>query len=116
MKSKFERLIQAHDQLSLGEKIALDRRVPTRWNSEYDCIKAHIYFRAVVETLTNVTENQLKAYKLTESQWILADDVGDVLQVGHSPRRRENLYLQALLIDLRGADIVILACKPTSHL
>ena len=59
----------------------MDRRVPTRWNSELDCVEAHIFFRPVIEAFTSPTENGLAAYRLTRTQWDLAEDVADVLMV-----------------------------------
>lgn len=84
LKNKFECLVSAHDELSKGEKHALDQRVPTWWNSESDCLEAHIYFHPVIGALTVPTESGLKAYKLTPTQWQLATDVGDVLEVRNS--------------------------------
>ena len=83
LKTKFERLLSAHEELSKADKCSLDRCVPTRWNSESDCLEAHLYFRPIVEALTIPTENGLRAYKLTPMQWSLAMDVGDVLEVSN---------------------------------
>ena len=80
LRKKFDRLISAHETLQ-GDKRALDRRVPTQWNSELDCVKAHLYFHPVIKAFTSPTENGLKAYRLTHTQWDLAEDVADVLSV-----------------------------------
>ena len=84
LKTKFECLLSAHEELSKADKCSLDRRVPTRWNSESDCLEAHLYFQPIVEALTIPTENGLRAYKLTPTQWSLAMDVGDVLEVSNT--------------------------------
>lgn len=70
----------AHEDLD-GEKRALDRRVPTRWNSELDCVEAHLHFRPVIESLTLPTTNGLAGYRLSSVQWELAEDVADILTV-----------------------------------
>ncbi|KAI0061954.1 hypothetical protein BV25DRAFT_1804810, partial [Artomyces pyxidatus] len=78
LQEKFERLVVAmqgeHDQ-----KKRLDRRVPTRWNSDYACLAAHIAFKAEIRKLT--TEDGLEEYALTNEQWALAEELKDVLQV-----------------------------------
>lgn len=72
----------AHETLDT-DKRALDRRVPTRWNSELGCVEAHLHFRPVVESLTSPTANGLAAYRLTLIQWALAEDVANILTVSH---------------------------------
>ena len=62
-------------------KDSLAWRVPTRWNSDFDCLYSHLYFKTVVESMTGVTENKLKAYCLTDDQWDLAEDLQAVLVV-----------------------------------
>lgn len=80
LKDKFDRLVTVHEDLD-GEKRALDRRVPTQWNSELDCLKAHLHFRTVIEALTSPTMNGLAAYHLSFVQWGLAEDVANILTV-----------------------------------
>jgi hypothetical protein len=80
LKEKFDCLVSAHGTLQ-GDKRALDHHVPTQWNSELDCLKAHLYFHPVIEAFTSPTENGLRAYCLTYTQWDLAEDVADVLLV-----------------------------------
>jgi hypothetical protein len=84
LKTKFERLLSAHKELSKADKRSLDWHVPTQWNLESNCLEAHLYFRPIVEALTIPTENGLRAYKLTPTQWSLAMDVGDVLEVSNT--------------------------------
>ena len=45
-----------------------------------DCLAAHLHFRNIVEAMTGVSGNKLKAYRLSEEQWKLADDVQEVLK------------------------------------
>jgi len=56
--------------------------VPTRWNADFDCLAAHLHFKSVIQSMTGVSDNKLKAYRLTEEQWELAEDVEEVLKVG----------------------------------
>lgn len=64
-----------------GDKITLDRRVPTRWNSDLACLDAHVYFKNPVQQLTAAAINKLQNYRLTDKQWSLADDLVEVLVV-----------------------------------
>jgi hypothetical protein len=77
---KFDRLVQEDDELE-GSMKMLTRRVPTRWNSDFDCLKAHIHFKSIVQSLTGVAANKLRAYRLTDSQWRLAEDLTLILEV-----------------------------------
>jgi hypothetical protein len=80
LKEKFDTLV-LNDKDLPGDKTALDRRVPTRWNSDLTCLDAHLYFRSPVEQLTGPAINKLKAYKLTEEQWTLAETLSAILEV-----------------------------------
>jgi hypothetical protein len=77
---KFDKLVQEHTELA-GNMQMLARRVPTRWNSDFDCLKAHIHFKSIVQSLTGVAANKLQAYRLTDSQWRLAEDLTLILEV-----------------------------------
>ena len=80
MKETFDRLVsQRRDEF--GDKVALDRRMPVRWNSDLTCLDAHLHFRPVIEQLTAVTSNKLKAYRLTDTQWDWAEKLQECLQV-----------------------------------
>lgn len=83
LQEKFERLVAAQDSLE-GQKSALDRRVPTRWNSDFACLAAHILFRTPVQQLVGDPKNGLSAYRLTEAQWALAEELSGVLEVRFS--------------------------------
>jgi hypothetical protein len=48
---KFTLLAQASPDV-VGNQTSLTRRVPTRWNSEKDCLDSHINLRPAVESLT----------------------------------------------------------------
>jgi len=80
LKEKFDTLVKSDNDLT-GDKTALDRRVPTRWNSDLTCLDAHIYFRSVVEQLTGAAVNKLQAFRLSEPQWNLATTLSAILEV-----------------------------------
>lgn len=80
LKEKFDTLV-SNDKDLPGDKTALDRRVPTRWNSDLTCLDAHLYFRSPVEQLTGAAINKLQAYRLSEEQWNLAETLSAILEV-----------------------------------
>lgn len=80
LKEKFDTLV-SNDKDLPGDKTALDRRVPTRWNSDLTCLDAHLYFKSPIEQLTGAAVNKLQAYRLSDDQWDLAQTLSDILQV-----------------------------------
>lgn len=82
LKEKFDKLVQEDEELE-GSKRALDRRVSTRWNSDLTCLEAHIHFKNVIQQLTGVAANKLQAYRLSDKQWELAENLIDVLMVSN---------------------------------
>jgi hypothetical protein len=80
LKEKFDNLVAADKDLD-GDKEVLDRRVPTRWNTDLTCLDAHLYFRSPVESLTGAAANKLQAYRLSEAQWDLAETLSAILEV-----------------------------------
>lgn len=77
LKEKFDTLVSNDKDLS-GDKTALDRHVPTRWNSDLTCLDAHLYFRSPVEQLTGAAINKLQAYQLSEEQWDLSETLSAI--------------------------------------
>lgn len=77
---RFDKLVADDSELQ-GSRRALARRVPTRWNSDLDCLLSHFYFRDVIEQLTATSSLNLKAYRLSAAQWNIAEDVREVLLV-----------------------------------
>jgi len=80
LKEDFDRLVEQNSSRD-GFKHVLERRVPTRWNSDFTCLKSHLHFRYEVEQLTGASRNKLSAYRLTPSQWDLAIDLVEALAV-----------------------------------
>jgi hypothetical protein len=80
LRERFDDLVSKDPELK-GSKRTLDRRVPTRWNSDLACLKAHVHFKSVVQALTAVDSYKLQAYRLTTAQWRLAEDLALILEV-----------------------------------
>ncbi|GBE85812.1 Putative AC transposase OS=Zea mays PE=2 SV=2 [Sparassis crispa] len=80
LQEKFEKLVDAQPELS-GTKKALDRRMVTRWNSDFACLAAHIYFEIPVKQLTSDDRNDLQPYALSHAQWRLAKQLEPVLEI-----------------------------------
>jgi len=78
-----------------GSRRVLTRRVPTRWNSDLNCLLAHFYFRDVVEQFTAIPSLKLHAYRLSDTQWRIADDVREVLLVcpSFSTSTKNNIFI-----------------------
>ncbi|KAJ6619855.1 hypothetical protein B0H10DRAFT_1792778 [Mycena sp. CBHHK59/15] len=78
LQDKFEKLVKANDQT--GQKVALDRCVPTRWNSDLACLAAHNRFETPVKQMTGV-DSGLTQYALTPAQWKLAKQLEEALKI-----------------------------------
>ncbi|KAF8995763.1 hypothetical protein BDQ17DRAFT_1250400, partial [Cyathus striatus] len=78
LKEKFNKLIEDDEEFS-GNTRTLAQRVPTHWNSDLDCLSAHIYFQPIIEQLTGNSNNNLSGFHLSEEQWKLAQQVEEVL-------------------------------------
>ncbi|KAJ6547933.1 hypothetical protein DFH09DRAFT_926647 [Mycena vulgaris] len=87
LQDKFEKLVAAND--SSGQKVSLDRRVPTRWNSDLACLAAHVLFKTPVKQLAS---DGLSEYALTPAQWKLAKQLESVLEIFED---RTRLFSQA---------------------
>ncbi|TFY79018.1 hypothetical protein EWM64_g4990 [Hericium alpestre] len=86
LKEKFDILV-LNDETLTGQKKTLDRRVPTRWNSDLACLDAHFYFKNVVQQLTAASANGLRAYRLEEAQWELIEELVQVLVIFDEPTK-----------------------------
>lgn len=73
-----------------SQKRRLDRRVPTRWNSDFACLHTHLHFKEEVQLFT--TQNNLLDYALTPAQWKLADHLVPVLEVCFTLVVNDNTY------------------------
>ncbi|KAF8974785.1 hypothetical protein BDZ97DRAFT_1646609, partial [Flammula alnicola] len=80
LNKQFQELVDKHPELESNKRV-LDQCVPTRWNSDFDCLAAHFHFKNIIQSITGVTNNNLKAYCLSDDQWDLAEDVQEVLKL-----------------------------------
>ncbi|KAG8684477.1 hypothetical protein FRC09_015359 [Ceratobasidium sp. 395] len=81
LQAKFEVLIDgAREQLNTLRR-ALARRVPTRWNSDYECLLSLSDLRPCVEMLTADSANGLQHLTLDETQWHILEQLLRVLRV-----------------------------------
>jgi hypothetical protein len=76
----FEKIV-SDDTTIAGQTTALARRCASRWNSEYDCLDTTLILRDPVKKLVADKNLNLKAFKLSEKQWSMAEDLRDVLDV-----------------------------------
>ena len=72
---KFEELVGKDSQMR-----ALTRRVVTRWNTDFDCLRSHVNLKCAVNMLI-LYDPGLKKYQLNEKQWDLACILVEQLQV-----------------------------------
>ena len=79
LQAKFDKYVAAADMH--GQKTRLDRRVPTRWNSDFACLAAHVHFEQPVKMLTSDERLGLQDYALTLDQWALGHELVEALDV-----------------------------------
>ncbi|TEB34431.1 hypothetical protein FA13DRAFT_1753516 [Coprinellus micaceus] len=99
LKERFDNLV-AGDPTQNGMKHSLDRRVPTRWNSDHACLKAHLHFRKQVEQLTGLSENKLHAYRLTDGQWTITKELVEALAIFEEPSHLFSTASVPLIVDV----------------
>ncbi|KAF9032378.1 hypothetical protein BJ165DRAFT_1357982 [Panaeolus papilionaceus] len=76
---RFQKLVDEDNNLRDSQR-TLARRVPTRWNSDLACLLAHFDFRDVITVIfTAAPSNGVQAYRLTDEQWSIAEDVKQIL-------------------------------------
>jgi hypothetical protein len=117
-----------HDNSSLGtafqEQVATDRtldrdtsvlvrRVATRWNADLDCLSSHIYLKNPVERFTGQSSHGCGAYRLTVSQWELAEQLEDLLLV--SPKSAFQNFVLHRYTAIQASDPQILVVGPHTH-
>lgn len=64
-----------------GNQRTLTERVPTRWDSDYDCLDSHIHFKLQTQYLTGGSRFDLSEFALNDRQWRLASEMATVLEV-----------------------------------
>ncbi|KAG2337687.1 hypothetical protein BDR05DRAFT_764609 [Suillus weaverae] len=63
-----------------------------RWNSDFACLRAHLFFKDEVKIFTSASENDLGDYALTTTQWKLAEHLVPVLELFNN---LTNIFSQA---------------------
>lgn len=92
-----------------GDKTMLDRRVPTRWNSDLAALSSHVFFERQVRRLT-ASDDALEQFALSDEQWKVAKELAQVLQVSHWwCCFFRNRYLLAFCVDISGTNRLPLA-------
>jgi len=76
-----DRVSTSKDPEIANSRRTLARRVPTRWNADFDCLDAHVFFKDIVQAMTGVRANKLAAYRLNDGQWEISDEILEVLKV-----------------------------------
>ncbi|KAF5345112.1 hypothetical protein D9756_011467 [Leucocoprinus leucothites] len=99
LREQFEDLVISHPDHG-GQKRALPQCVPTRWNSDQACLRAHIDFRDKVEMITCSTADKLGHYRLTDEQWELAEDLAKALELFEEPTRQFSQKGVPLIVDV----------------
>ncbi|KAG1748375.1 uncharacterized protein EDB91DRAFT_1218757 [Suillus paluster] len=80
LQAAFERIVTIKGG-GPSQKKTLDRRVPTRWNSDFACLKTHMSFEKEIKLFTSQEANGLQIYALTVTQWKLTKQLIPVLEI-----------------------------------
>lgn len=59
----------------------MPRDVQTRWNSTYDMLRFALKYKKAVNIMTQTRELGLRRYELSPEEWVLAQQLSDVLEV-----------------------------------
>ena len=85
LKLKLHELILMYQDLKDSDRKALSRRVATRWNSDRKALDDHLYLMQPVRWLTSEPGLKLHRYGLKETQWTLAGELNEALEVCLDP-------------------------------
>jgi hypothetical protein len=59
----------------------MPRDVSTRWNSTYDMLAFAVEYRDAVDQISGDKGRGLRAYELSEKEWLIAKQLSEVLKV-----------------------------------
>ena len=90
---KFQELIANDTELKSNKHAHC---VTTCWNSDFDCLAAHLHFKNIIQSLTGASENKLKSYCLSDDLWDLVDDDQEVLLVWFILHIQFRVYLMKI--------------------
>lgn len=72
---------------------AMPRDVATRWNSTYRMLDYSVKHRAAIAEVTQDLKNGLCKYELTADEWIIVEQLQDVLKVSSTDRLCQHIEL-----------------------
>ncbi|QRV78731.1 AC transposase [Ceratobasidium sp. AG-Ba] len=81
VQQRFEEYVSQIPTLNCSQRRALARRMVTRWNTDLECIRSHVYFQPAVKLLTADRDLSLKKYELNDDQWRLAERLSEELKI-----------------------------------
>ncbi|KDQ54146.1 hypothetical protein JAAARDRAFT_135855, partial [Jaapia argillacea MUCL 33604] len=61
-------------------KQLMPRDVSTRWNSTFDMIDFALEYRVPLDAISSDCNNDLQAFELTETEWLIAKQLQDILK------------------------------------
>jgi hypothetical protein len=59
----------------------IPRDVTTRWNSTFDMMSVAVEYRSAIETFTADRKNGIRDLELSETEWVIAGQLCDILKV-----------------------------------
>jgi hypothetical protein len=77
VKPRWEAVLQ---EVNLSQRLML-RDVSTRWNSTYDMLVFALQYRKAVDSLTGDRKLDLRIYEMDDAEWLVAQQLADVLEV-----------------------------------
>ncbi len=90
----------------------MPRDVPTRWNSTYDMLRFALKYEKAIKNMTQARELGLRIYELSPEEWILAQQLADVLEVCPLHQINANSALYFTVAALSAAST---CCGPHQH-
>ena len=86
----------------------MPRDVTTHWNSTYDMLKFALEYCKAIDVLTADRLNGLRMYELNDTEWIIAQQLCDILAVSHHVTIR-GLLCHRLITGSEGRDSILLS-------
>jgi hypothetical protein len=77
----------------------------TRWNSTYNMLSFALEYRQAIDTLTADRRHELRAYELSEREWIIVSQLCDVLKVRERHRSMDCFVITSCTV-LEGCDSI----------
>ena len=87
------------DELKLNEHI-MPRDVSTCWNSTYNMLKFALDYCLALNAITGERDMKLQKYELNNTEWVIAKQLGDILEVFFKSRPAFNFTTISIIISL----------------